>query len=120
MWKVLVLLLGIGSVGASQAADLTFTSASDFTEMNLELKKPHQDSSDIVMLNVTLSPEAQGRAETISRQAMKQSLTLFINGIQISTTTVHSVLGPRFGIAVPRPIALELIPTLLAPAKPTS
>jgi hypothetical protein len=101
------------------AAEIDFTSRSDFTAMNLELKRIDDPNPQSIGLNVTLSPDAQQRLETVSRQEMHQRLRLSINGVLVTTATIQSVIkGPSLSIAVPREIAGNLLPTLLEPAAP--
>jgi preprotein translocase subunit SecD len=64
-------------------------------------------------LNVTLSPQAAERMRKISRDSMRQPLTILINGRQIATATVQSEVGGQFRIGVPRAIARDLLPTLI-------
>lgn len=108
----------LGMVAAMQclAADIIFTSRSDFTVMNLELRRVDEHSPQSIELNVTLSPDAQRRLAQVTRQEMHQRVRLFINGVLVSTTTVQSeIRGPSLRISVPREIAGDLVPTLLEP-----
>ena len=119
-WKMLALILGMGGALVSQAAELAFSSASDFTEINLELKNRYGDNPGLVQLKVTLSPEAQTRLEEVSRQAIHQQLTLFIDGQKISTATVQAVLNsPQWRISIARETALEWLSSFLVQPAPT-
>jgi hypothetical protein len=108
----------LGMVAAMQclAADIAFTSRSDFTAMDLELKRIDNLNPQSIGLKVTLSADAQQRLEQVTRLGMNQSLRLFINGVLVSTTKIKSVSnGPGLLISVPREIAGDLVPTLLEP-----
>ncbi|MGY2278191.1 hypothetical protein ACW9H0_11225 [Pseudomonas monsensis] len=112
-WKHALLLLAVAGCGTSQAADIDFSSAADFTRMEILLKDDPSAQPDHVRLSVTLSPEATIRARTISREALGQPLNLSINGQHISTATVHSELGAQLMIVMSRPMAKKLLPTLI-------
>lgn len=110
-WFVLSLVM-MGAM-PSQAAEINLLSASDFIKMGILLKDIDSPNPDTVELSVTLSPQAAERMRKISRDSMKQPLTLLINGQRISTATVHSELGAQFRIVMPRAIARDLLPTLI-------
>jgi hypothetical protein len=112
-WKVAILLLLTVCAGTSHAADLDFSSAADFTRMEILLKDDQGAHPDLVQLSVTLAPEAAARAKTTSREALGQPLNLSINGQHVSTTTVHSELGELLRIVMPRHVAKSLLPTLI-------
>ena len=112
-WKWFVLSLVMLGVMPAQAAEINFLSASDFTRMELLLKDIESSNPDMVMLNFTLSPQAAERMRKISRDSMKQPLTILINGRQITTATVQSELGAQFRVSMSRMIARDLLPTLI-------
>lgn len=106
--KIPALLLAASTTFSSQAAELAFLSASDFTEINLELKNPDGANPEYVQLQVTLTPEAQARNEKVSREAMDQTLTVSIDGQRISSATVRGVMdAPQLRISVSRETALR-------------
>ena len=112
-WKWFVLSLVMLGVMPAQAAEIDFSSASDFIKMELLLKDIDRPNPDTVELSVTLSPQAAERMRKISRDSMKQPLTLLINGQRISTATVQSELGAQFRVSMSRAIARDLLPTLI-------
>ena len=112
-WKAAILLLTLAASGASQAAEMNLSSATDFTRMELLLKDDEGANPGHVQLSVTLTPEATERVARISQESIGKQLTLSINGQPISTVTVHSVLGAQFRIAMLRPVAKKLLPTLI-------
>nr|NYU02760.1 hypothetical protein [Pseudomonas sp. SbOxS1] len=116
-----LIFVALGMMAAMQclAADIAFTSRSDFTAINLELKRIDDHNPQSIGLNVMLSADAQRRMEQVTRQEMDQSLRLSINGILVSTATIRSVIkGPSLLISVPRAIAGNLLPTLLESPAP--
>lgn len=114
--KLVFVALGLMAAMQSLAADIAFTSSSDFTAINLELKRIDDHNPQSIGLNVTLSPDAQSRLEQVTRQELHQRLRMSINGVLVSTTTIQSVInGPSLLISVPREIAGSLVPTLLEP-----
>lgn len=112
-WKWVVLLLVMMGAMPVQAAEINFLSASDFIKMDLVLKDIHGPNPELVMLNVTLTPQAAERIQKISRESMKQPLTLLINGQRINTATVQSELGAQFRVSMSREVARDLLPTLI-------
>lgn len=112
-WMSAVLLLTLAASGASQAAEINLCSATDFTRMEVLLKDDKAANPDHVQLSVTLTPRATEKVEQISRESIGKSLTLSINGQVISTATVHSALGRQLRIVIPRPVAKNLLPTLI-------
>jgi preprotein translocase subunit SecD len=116
------LLLGAFAMTAALpclAADIAFSSVTDFTQMSLQLRTADNANPQSIGLNVTLAPEAQRRLAQVTRQAMHQPLRLVINGVLVSTATIQAVLeGPGLMISIPRDIARDLVPTLLEPSTP--
>jgi len=114
--QMIVVALGMMVAMSSLAADIDLSSRSDFTEMNLELKRVDDPNPQSIALKVMLSPDAQRRLEQLSRREMHQPLRLSINGVLVSTATIQAVIrGPGLTISVPREIAGDLLPTLLEP-----
>lgn len=111
--KVWMVLLAMVVSTASQAAEIGFSSTSDFTRMEILLKDIDTSGTETVVLSVTLSPEAAERVRKVSTESIGQPLTLMINGRVISTATIHSALGAKFQIAMSRATARELVPSLL-------
>lgn len=117
--RLLLAAMGMMASLQSIAADIAFSSGADFSEMNLELRRKDDPNPQAVMLNVTLSPEAQRRLERVTTEGMHQRLQLSINGVQVSNATIQSVIkGPSLRISVPREVARDLLPTLLEPLTP--
>lgn len=116
------LLLGAFAMTAALpclAADIAFSSVTDFTQMSLQLRTADNANPQSIGLQVTLAPEAQRRLAQVTRQAMHQPLRLLINGVLVSTATIQAVVeGPGLMISVPRDIARDLVPTLLEPSTP--
>lgn len=112
-WKTMMLLLMMAGAGVSQAAELEFTSATDFARLEILLEDHDGANPDHVELSVTLTTEAAKRAQQVSLAAMGQPLTLSINDLPVTTATVRSVLRDRFRISIPRPVAKRLLPTLI-------
>ena len=112
-WKWVVLSLVMMGAMPSQAAEINFLSASDFIKVDALLKDIDRSNPDMVELSVTLSPQAAERMRKISRDSMKQPLTILINGRQITTATVQSELGAQFRVSMSRMIARDLLPTLI-------
>ncbi|MFI8396688.1 hypothetical protein ACIGEI_05250 [Pseudomonas sp. NPDC078863] len=112
-WKIALLLLASASAASVQAADLKFSSAVDFTKMEVLLKDDQGANPDLVHLSVALAPAATERARTISLEALGQPLNLSINGQHISTGTVRSELGGELRITMSRSVAKRLLPTLI-------
>ena len=111
----------LAMLGALQclAAEIAFSSETDFTEMTLELRRADNANPDSMGLIVKLSPDAQHRLALVTRQEMHKYLQLSINNIAVSNAMIHSVIeGPGLVIAVPRKIARDLLPTLLEPSTP--
>ncbi|WP_237140689.1 hypothetical protein [Pseudomonas silesiensis] len=101
------------------AADIAFSSVTDFTQMSLQLRTADNANPQSIGLQVTLAPEARRRLAQVTRQAMHQPLRLVINGVLVSTATIQAVVeGPGLMISVPRDIARDLVPTLLEPSTP--
>ncbi|WP_423205052.1 hypothetical protein PGC34_06480 [Pseudomonas kribbensis] len=112
--RVLLAVLAMMASWPSMAAEIAFSSETDFSEMSLELKRIDDPNPQVVELNVILSPDAQRRLQRVTTEAIHQRLQLSINGVQVSSATIQSVInGPSLRIAVPRKVASKLLPTLL-------
>ncbi|MCY1384270.1 hypothetical protein D9M69_725060 [compost metagenome] len=52
----------------------------------------------------------------LTRENLYQPLTLFINGVHVSTSTIQTAVeGPALMIALPPETARHLLPTLVEP-----
>ncbi|PRA45946.1 MULTISPECIES: hypothetical protein [Pseudomonas] len=111
--KVWMVFLAMVVGTSTQAVEIDFSSALDFTKTELVLKDIDSPNPETVALNVTLSPEATERMRKVSTESIGKPLTLLINGQPITTATVQSVLGAQFRVAMSRAIARELVPSLL-------
>lgn len=99
---------------AQQPAKIFYNSQTDFVEMSLSLKNVHNANPQSVDVDVTLSPEAKARTAAITTQAINQSLTLYLNGRQLTTATVHSPLvSGSFRFSIPKAMLPDLLPSLL-------
>ncbi|MBH3405531.1 hypothetical protein I5P86_10755 [Pseudomonas glycinae] len=117
--RVLLAVLALMASLPSVAAEIAFSSAADFSEMSLKLKRIDDPNPQTVELNVTLSPDAQRRLERATTEGMHKLLQVSINGIQVSSAMVGSVVrGPGLRIGMPREVARNLVPTLLEPLTP--
>ncbi|WP_347904500.1 hypothetical protein [Pseudomonas purpurea] len=103
------MLLLISGAASAQAAEIDFSSATDFIRMEVLLKDTSKPNPYAMELNVTLSPEATERLQEVTRESLGQPLTLSINGRPITTAIVQSVLGAQFRVSVPK----DLLPTLI-------
>lgn len=112
-WKAGMLLLAMAGAGGSHAAEINFLSAADFIRMEMLLKDDEGANPDLVQLTVTLSPQATERIQKVTHESIGQPLTLSINGLPISTATVHSALGAQFRISMSQAVAKNLLPTLI-------
>ena len=116
--RLLVVALAMAAALPCLAADIAFSSATDFTEMNLALKRQDDANPQAIGLQVSLAADAQRRLAQVTREQMNQPLRLVINGVLVSTTTIRSVIeGPKLMISVPRDVARDLIPKLLEPSR---
>ncbi|KAB0500005.1 SecDF P1 head subdomain-containing protein [Pseudomonas vancouverensis] len=112
--KWLVAALGLAGALQCQAADIELSSTTDFIEMSLLLKRMNDLKPQSVELEVTLGSDAQQRFAQVTREALHQPLSLYINGVLVSTATIQTVVqGPNLRISIPRDVARHLLPTLL-------
>ncbi|MDD0998950.1 hypothetical protein D3C84_594140 [compost metagenome] len=112
------ILVTLGMMGGLQclAAEIAFSSATDFREISLNLKRADDPIPPAINLQVTLSPDAQRRMAQLTRENLYQPLTLFINGVHVSTSTIQAAVeGPALMIALPPETARHLLPTLVEP-----
>ncbi|WP_156970504.1 hypothetical protein [Andreprevotia chitinilytica] len=112
-WKITAAILFCALYGVdTQAAEIAFSSRQDFTAINLQLKNQHNPGA--ITLNVELSPAAQARLASASREALHQNLTLIIDGKKVSTPKVQAVLDTRqLQISLSRETTQDLLPSLL-------
>ncbi|AMZ72293.1 MULTISPECIES: hypothetical protein [Pseudomonas] len=117
--RFMFITLGMTAALQCMAADIHFSSASDFTEIDLNLKRADGIDLRNVTLKVALAPDAQRRLARVTREEMNKPLRLYINGVLVSTATIKGVIeSPEVVIGVPREVASSLIPTLLEPSAP--
>ncbi|MFJ2990093.1 hypothetical protein ACIPF8_19685 [Collimonas sp. NPDC087041] len=117
-WKILAASLcaayALTTATAANSAEIAFSSQSDFTEINLNIRDTFSANPDALALEVTLSPDAQQRMQAASSAALDQNLTVIINGKAVNTARVMNVLDtPQLQITVSRQVAIELLPGLI-------
>lgn len=109
------MLLGLLTAAGCQAAKIDFSSETDFTEIDLRVKDRNGINSHLVTMQVTLTSEAQQRMKQVTQQALMQPLTLSVNGLEISTSTVQQVIdSPSGSLSMSKETAKKLFPTLLS------
>ncbi|MQR02381.1 hypothetical protein [Glaciimonas soli] len=118
-WKVwgcsLFCLCGALAVTTLHAAEIHFSSQRDFDEINLNIKDQAYVGRDFVILDVTLTPEAQKRLTEISDDTSNQELSIILDGKAIHATTVRSALNSNhLKISLTRKMARDVFPSLLA------
>ena len=113
-WTFFVLVWMTPLAWAEAPAKLFYSSQTDFTEITLSLKKSSAPQPEFIEVAVTLTPEAMARTKALNLLALHKQITLYLNGRQLSTATVQSVLGgPYLKFYVPRDQLLEMMPSLL-------
>lgn len=116
-WKTLAASLCAAltiAAAAADAAEIAFSSHSDFTEISLTIKDTYNANPDSLALEITLSQEAQQRMAAASSAALEQDLTVVIDGRAVNTSRVQSVLDtPQLRLSMSRQAAMELLPALL-------
>lgn len=113
-WWFFVLAWVAPLVWAQPPVKLFYSSQTDFTEMTLTLKKAHASKPEYIDVEVRLTPEARARTKAVTLSAMHQQLTLYLNGRQLTTSTVRGVLdGPGLMLSIPRDKLLEMMPSLM-------
>ncbi|AMP01452.1 hypothetical protein CAter282_3670 [Collimonas arenae] len=117
-WKILAASLcaayALTTATTANSAEIAFSSQSDFTEINLNIKDTFNANPNALALEVTLSPDAQQRMQAASSAALEQNLTVIINGKAVNTARVMNVLDtPQLQITVSRQVAIELLPGLI-------
>jgi hypothetical protein len=106
-WSICVLLLWAGAALSDEPIRFVLSSASDFTDISVTLKKAENPDPAYVEVNVTLTPEAKARAKSLTLLAYKKHLTLYVDGYQLSTAMVQSELGGQFSFVAPRALVIE-------------
>lgn len=116
-WKIMTAALcaAFAAVAASaNAAEIAFASRSDFTEISLNIRDTYNANPDQIVLDVTLSQDAQQRMLAATTAALEQDLTLLIDGKPVSTTHVKNAIdAPQLQISMSRQLAIALLPNLL-------
>lgn len=117
-WNIITAALcaafAAGATTASLAAEIAFSSQTDFTEINLNIRDTYNSNPDAIELEVTLSQEAQQRMQAATSAALEQDLTVLIDGRPVSTSHVQSAIdAPQLRVSLTRQVAIELLPNLL-------
>ena len=113
-WTLFALACVAPLAWAEVPAKLFYTSQTDFTDMTLTLKRAGALQPEFIEVDVTLTPEARERTKALTQAAMHKQMTLYLNGRQLNTATVHGVLyGPGLRFSIPRNQLLEMMPSLL-------
>ena len=113
-WAFFALVWMTPLAWAEAPAKLFYSSQTDFTEFTVSLKKTSALQPEFIRVDVMLTPEARARSRALSLLAMHKRITLYLNGRQLSTATVQSILdGPGLTFSIPRDQLLEMMPSLL-------
>ncbi|WP_176159770.1 hypothetical protein [Pseudomonas fluorescens] len=106
-WSIWTLLLWANVALADEPARLVYSSATDFTEISVVLKKAENSSPAFVDVDVSLSPEAMARTKSITLLAYQKDVTFYVDGYRLSTVRVQSQLGGAFRFSAPRALVVE-------------
>lgn len=106
-WSICVLLLWANVALSDEPARLSYSSATDFTDISVTLKRSRNHDLASVEVNVSLSPEAKARTQSISLLAYQKYVTLYVDGYQLSTSKVQSQLGGAFRFSAPRALVVD-------------
>lgn len=113
--QLLMFSLSSFFVFSVHAAEIDFSSDSDFAAINLNIKDQGQNNSEFVELNVKLTPAALRRLTNITRSAPHGDLTISLDGNVINTVTLHGVLNSaHLRLSLTRQMARDVFPSLLA------
>ncbi len=117
-WKIMTAALcaafAASATAAANAAEIAFSSQSDFTEISLNIRDTYNGNPDSIELEVTLSQDAQQRMQAATSAALEQDLTVLIDGKAVSTSRVQSAIdAPQMRVSISRQAAIALLPTLL-------
>ena len=95
-WNLWGLLLLTGSALGSEPARLEYSSATDFTEISITVKRTPNDNPHSIPVKVTLSPEARARTAAITLLAYNKQVSTYVDGYRVSDgATVMGVLDTR-------------------------
>lgn len=117
-WKIMTAALcaafAAGATTAANAAEIAFSSQSDFTEISLNIRDTYNGNPDSIELEVTLNQDAQQRMQAATSAALEQDLTVLIDGKAVSTSRVQSAIdAPQMRVSISRQAAIALLPNLL-------
>ena len=79
-WSICVLLLWANVALSDEPARLSYSSATDFTDISVTLKRSGDHDLASVEVNVSLSPEAKARTQSITLLAYQKYVTLYVDG----------------------------------------
>ncbi|WP_211443479.1 hypothetical protein [Collimonas humicola] len=114
MTAALCAAFAASATAAANAAEIAFSSQSDFTEISLNIRDTYNGNPDSIELEVTLSQDAQQRMQAATSAALEQDLTVLIDGKAVSTSRVQSAIdAPQMRVSISRQAAIALLPTLL-------
>ncbi|WP_098493964.1 hypothetical protein [Collimonas sp. PA-H2] len=114
MTAALCAAFAAGATTAANAAEIAFSSQSDFTEISLNIRDTYNGNPDSIELEVTLNQDAQQRMQTATSAALEQDLTVLIDGKAVSTSRVQSAIdAPQMRVSISRQAAIALLPNLL-------
>ena len=106
-WSICVLLLWANVALSDEPARLSYSSATDFTHISVTLKGAGSADPAYVEVDVSLSPEAKARTQSITLLTYQKYVTLYVDGYQLSTSRVQSQLGGAFRFLAPRALVVE-------------
>ncbi|WP_395608805.1 hypothetical protein [Pseudomonas sp. B22129] len=107
-------LVMASSAWAEQPVKLFYNSQTDFAQISLSLKAQDNANPQYVGVQVVLSPAAKARTTELMTLALNKSMTLYVNGWQLSTVTVHDpIASGQMQFQIPRQMLLRMMPSLM-------
>lgn len=88
-----VILISFQGMASMQGAEINLNSACDFRELTMDIIEEQDANPELINLNIKLQPSVRTQLTQITRNHMNQNLTLYINGIKISTATIRSEIN---------------------------
>lgn len=94
--------------------EVHFNSSCDFTALTVDVIREQTLDPALITLNITLQPAASRRLAQVTRDHMNQSLTMYINGMKINTSTIRAELNSaHLQVVLEKQRAVKLFPSLL-------
>ncbi|KOC90819.1 hypothetical protein NG42_07060 [Winslowiella iniecta] len=108
------MLLSFKSLAIQPGTEFHFNSSCDFKQLTINVRDEHEDNPGYIKFDIKLQSEASARLAQHTKEYINQNMTLYINGVKITTSPIRDELSTgNLRVVIDNPTAQKIFPSLL-------